>query len=251
MNKISAVILTKNSQRLLKEVLDALNVLDEVLILDSGSNDDTLKIASNYKNVTIYTHEFDGFGKMKQRAIALAKNSWILNIDSDEVASKELIDFILKEELDIQKGYSFVFKNIYNGKYIKCCGWYPDRHIRLFNREVMNFDDSFVHEKIVRYDKKEINEIKTNLTINHYSYTDAFSFLAKMQTYSTLFAEQNLGKKSSSPIKATFRALWTFIKNYFFQKGFLCGYEGFLISVYNAQTTFWKYIKLYELKKRY
>ena len=86
MNKISAVILTKNSQRLLFEVLKSLKELDEVIILDNGSNDDTLKIAQSYANVKICKHDFIGFGKLKQLGSKLAKNDWILSIDSDEIA---------------------------------------------------------------------------------------------------------------------------------------------------------------------
>ena len=83
MNKISAVILTKNSQRLLFEVLKSLKELDEVIILDNGSNDDTLKIAQSFVNVKIHKHDFIGFGKLKQLGSKLAKNDWILSIDSD------------------------------------------------------------------------------------------------------------------------------------------------------------------------
>ena len=93
MEKISAVILTKNSSRLLKEVLQSLHSLDEVVILDNGSNDSTLEIARSFANVSVHFHDFIGFGAMKQMGANLAKNDWILTIDSDEIASDLEIEF--------------------------------------------------------------------------------------------------------------------------------------------------------------
>lgn len=249
MNKISAVILTKNSQRLLFEVLQSLKELDEVIILDNGSNDDTLKIAQSFANVKICKHDFIGFGKLKQLGSKLAKNDWILSIDSDEIASKDLIDEILHYPLKNDFCYSYDVKNYFNGRHIRSCGWYPDRFCGVYNRKNADFDDSEVHEKIVALDS-ELKVIPLKGYISHFPYDNTNDFLNKMQKYTTLYAKDFCNKKQSSPLKALVHSLWCFIKNYFFQKGFLEGYEGFVIASYNAQTAFWKYIKLYEANKK-
>ena len=118
MEKISAVILTKNSSRLLKEVLQSLHSLDEVVILDNGSNDSTLEIARSFANVSVHVHDFIGFGAMKQMGANLAKNDWILTIDSDEIASDLLIKELTTLQLDPHFCYTYDVKNYFNGKYI-------------------------------------------------------------------------------------------------------------------------------------
>lgn len=246
MNPISAVMIVKNGERYLREALEALAPVHEVVVYDNGSTDATRSIAASFANVRIVQGEFLGFGKTKQAAIAHAHNDWIFCIDADEIASPELVDAILRMPLELECAYSFAFHNFYRGRHIHCCGWYPDRQLCLFHRAWANFDDSEVHEKIVALPGKALQEIALPHHLRHYPYSGAEEFLEKMQRYSTLFARQNAGKKSSSLFKALTRGAWAFIKKYLLQRGILEGYAGFLISAYNAQSTFWKYIKLKE-----
>ncbi|CAM2769216.1 glycosyltransferase family 2 protein [Helicobacter burdigaliensis] len=249
MNKISAVILTRNSARLLREVLEALKNLDEVVILDNGSSDETLNIAKNFSNVSIHYHEFIGFGAMKALGSKLAKNSWILTIDSDEIASKELIDEILNKDLDVNFCYSYDVKNYFQETYIYSCGWGNDRCVGLYHKDFFEFNHNKVHESIVPLSNKPLKVIDLKGYISHYPYENLEAFLDKMQKYSTLFAKQNKSKKQSSLKKALLHSLWCFFKNFFLQKGFMQGKIGFIISTYNAQTAFWKYLKLDMLNK--
>jgi len=240
---ISVSILTKNSEKYLEEVLQALSTFEEVLILDNGSTDKTLSLAKKYKNVTIKESAFIGFGPLHNLAIDLARNDWILSLDSDEILTSELLKEIQNTKLESKKVYSFAVKNYYNGKWIRHCGWYPDRHVRLFSRESTRFTDAYVHEGVIT---KGLEEHRFKNAIKHYSYSNTEDFLRKMQQYSQLFAEQNKGKKKSSLKKAILHGLGAFIKTYLVKKGFLDGYEGFIISVYNANTAFYKYLKLKE-----
>lgn len=240
---ISVTILTKNSQKYLKEVLSALRAFDEVLIYDNGSSDATLEIASSFPNVTIVCGEFTGFGPTHNKASSLAKHDWILSIDSDEVVTPEMEKEILSTPLNPGAVYSFPRQNFYNGKWIKWCGWYPDRQYRLYNRNKTRFTDTQVHESIII---KNLEHHPLKNPLRHYSYDSQFEFLSKMQSYSDLFAKQNKGKKKSSPCKAVLHGLSAFLKAYILKKGFLGGYEGFVISVYNGNTAFYKYLKLYE-----
>jgi glycosyltransferase involved in cell wall biosynthesis len=243
---ISVTILTKNSEKYLEEVLKSLESFDEVLILDNGSDDSTIEITKNFNNVKVATSKFLGFGKLHNLAADLCKNDWILSIDSDEILSKGLIHEIRNYTLDPMCVYEIPRQNYYRGKEIKCCGWYPEKVIRLFNRRLTSFSDSEVHEKVLR---KNLNKITLKNPLKHYPYSNLSDFLKKMQHYSELFAIQYQGKKKSTPFKALRQCLFAFFKSYFLKKGFLGGYEGFLISMYNAHTAFYKYLKLYELNK--
>lgn len=240
---ISVTILTKNSEKYLQRCLDALQSFQEIIVLDNGSTDTTLMIASHYSNVVIVEHPFIGFGPLKNMAIDKASNDWILSIDSDEIASEALIREIQSLDFtDPSAIYSIPRDNYYNNRLIRCCGWSPDRVLRLFNRHHTHFKNLQVHESLTIKNNSKLLHIQN--TLHHYSYANSEELINKMQKYSSLYAEQNT--KKSSPAKAFFRALFAFIKNYFFQKGFLYGYEGLLISVTNANNVFYKYIKLCE-----
>lgn len=243
---ISVTILTKNSSYYLKEVLEPLGPFDEVLIYDTGSQDNTLKIASSYGNVTIYKGSFIGFGPTHNCAAALARNDWILSLDSDEVATPELVAEILSAPLSEHNVYTFRRENIYNGKVIRGGGWSPDRQRRLYHRGKTSFDDAQVHEKVIL---GGLNEVALKGAVRHYSYRDLHDFLHKMQHYSDLFAKQYRGKRSSSPWKALWHGLGAFLRSFFIKKGFCDGYEGFVIASYNASTALYKYLKLYEANR--
>ncbi len=243
---ISVTILTCNSEARIRDVLESVKYFDDVVILDSGSKDNTMTIAQEFPNVTVYTAKFEGFGPKHNRASSLAKYDWILSVDSDEVLSGALAKEILLLPLDPQNVYSFPMHNYFNGKHIKGCGWYPDRHVRLYNRTSTRFTDVQVHEGIITKDLKEVL-LRNNAF--HYSYNTIFDFLKKMQWYSDLFATQNKDKKKSSVCKAAFHGVFAFIKSYILQRGFLCGAEGFIISVYNGNTAFYKYLKLWEANR--
>jgi glycosyltransferase involved in cell wall biosynthesis len=248
LRQISVTILTKNSERYLPRCLDALQEFKEVLIVDNGSTDRTLQIARNYPNVRIIEHEFIGFGPLKNFAAQQAEKDWIFSVDSDEVASPELIASIKKlDPEDSKKIYSIERLNHYRGKPITCCGWSPDRVTRIFNRKFTSFSNALVHETILR--PPGSREVLLKGKLLHYPFDSVESLVNKMQNYSTLYAEQS--HKTSSPAKAFWRATFSFFKNYFLQKGFLEGYEGLLISISNANGVFYKYMKLYEKQKEH
>jgi glycosyltransferase involved in cell wall biosynthesis len=238
---ISVTILTKNNEETIGSVLEACSSFNEVVILDTGSTDATLEMAQIYPNVKVFKSPFIGFGPLHNLAASYATNEWILSIDSDEVLTKELSDEILALSLDPRCVYSFPFNNYFNGKHIKSCGWYPDRHTRLYCKTQTSFTEDHIHEKI---DAKNLSEVRLTSPVNHYSYRSISDFLKKMENYSTLFAEQNAHKKRSSFSKALLHGGFAFIKTYIIKQGFKAGHEGYLISVYNAQTAFYKYLKL-------
>ena len=240
---ITATVLTKNSQKTLKATLESLKNFNEVIVLDSGSTDSTISIAKTYPNVTIHSTPFLGFGPMHNYATKLSSNDWILSVDSDEIITKELADEIHSLTLDPECVYSIQRENYYNGKRIKCCsGWHPDQVVRLYNRSKTCFSNDLVHEKIL-HDNLALKHIKNTMT--HTPYQEIGDFLSKMQTYSHLFAKQNHGEPSSLT-QALIHSWFAFIKSYIFKRGFLAGREGFIISLYNSHTAYYKYLKLAE-----
>ena len=240
-------MLTKNSSEYLADSLSALKSFDEIIVLDNGSTDDTIGIAQSFENVKLHKHEFIGFGPLKQLAVSLASNDWILSIDSDEIVGEKLREEILQSAPDKENVYAIRRDNYYGGRVVRCCGWDNDYVLRFFHRGRVNFDDKQVHESLAIGDAK-VQKLKNSM--QHHSFNSAEELINKMQHYSTLYARENTGRKESSVWKALSRSCFAFIKNYIFQKGFLYGYEGLLISISNANGVFYKYIKLLEENRK-
>jgi glycosyltransferase involved in cell wall biosynthesis len=240
---ISATVLTKNSEPTLRATLESLRSFPEVLVYDTGSSDKTLAIAGTFPNVRIVNGVFTGFGPTHNTASALASHDWILSIDSDEILSSELVEEIRNLKLDASAVYQLQRHNFFNGKWIRWCGgWYPDPVIRLYHRKQTRFTEDAVHEKILSVG---LRVIPLSSPLLHTPYRSIDDLLAKMQLYSTLFAEQNRFKKQSNLFKALIHGHAAFFKSYFLKRGFLGGAEGLIISLYNGHTAFYKYLKLY------
>jgi glycosyltransferase involved in cell wall biosynthesis len=240
---ISVCILAKNSASTLQATLESVRTFPEVLLLDNGSTDETLAIATEYSNVKIVHNPFIGFGALRNLAASQASHDWILALDTDEVLTDSLVEEIHHLPLDSKEVYSIERHNYYNGKHITGCGWHIDRVIRLYNKKVTRYSDAEVHESVK---SKGFTVKRLKFPLKHTPFRSTGEFLAKMQHYSSLYAKQHVGKKSSGPMKAVAHSTFAFIRSYFFQGGCLLGAEGFIVSLYNSNTVFYKYIKLWE-----
>ncbi|EDP6265747.1 glycosyltransferase [Campylobacter jejuni] len=251
LKQISVIIIVKNAEQTLLECLNSLKDFDEIILLNNESSDNTLNIANEFKkdfaNLHIYHSAFIGFGALKNLALSYAKNDWILSIDADEVLENECINELKNLELQEDNIIALSRKNLYKGEWIKACGWWPDYVWRIFNKNFTRFNDNLVHESLVL--PSNVKKIHLKNGLRHYAFRDISHLIDKMQYYSSLWAKQNIHKKSGV-LKANLRAFWTFFRNYFLKNGFLYGYKGFIISVCNALGTFFKYMKLYELQKQ-
>ena len=245
---ISATIITKNSAAHLDEVLAALHWCAEVVVLDTGSTDETMAMAQRHPNVQLYQLEgaFPGFGLAHRQAVTLARHDWILSVDSDEVVSEALAAEIAALPLDPRIVYALPFHNYFNGRRITSCGWHPDRHERLFHRRTTNFCVSAVHERV---QTENLFVRRLRHPVRHYSYGTIDDFLRKTRAYSRLFALQQAGRTNAGPVKALVRGLWAFFKSYILQRGCLQGGEGFVISAFKGQLVFWKYLYLQEANR--
>lgn len=245
---ISVTILTKNSESSIEATLKSVAAFEEVIVLDTGSSDRTVAIAKMFPNVKVHHSPFLGFGPTHNLATSLASRDWVLSLDSDEALSPQLVEEIKTLSLDKSAVYSVLRHNYFNGKRIKWCGgWHPDWVTRLYNRKTTSFTDDAVHEK-VRTEGLQVQQLQHPMT--HIPYREIGDFLSKMQMYTSLFAEQNAGKKDASLLKAIFHGWFAFIKSYILKRGFMGGKEGFIISAYNGHTAFYKYLKLGERVSR-
>lgn len=242
---ISCVIIVKNAQKTITNTLASLSLFDDVVLYDNGSTDQTIQIAKTFKNVNLIQGEFKGFGWTKNHAAKFAKNNWVLSLDADETISMQLADTLCLLKPDPDNIYIIKRINFYKDFEIKHC-WGNDMLMRLYNKNITSFSDSFVHEHLLI---KNLHAVTIDGTLKHFPYSDITDFIIKLDIYSTLFAKDKAGKKSSSPAKALFNGVYSFIKTYFFKQGFLDGYAGLVIAFSHMATNFYKYIKLYELNK--
>lgn len=242
---LSIIINVKNGEKYLAECLSSLEKFDDIVLLDNYSTDNTLKIAKSYPKVRVFQEEFTGMGNVRNLAASFALNEWVFFVDCDEIVSSELAETLLNT--DFQNGcvYRILRKNYYDNKYIATSSWENDWILRLYNRREIEFAKNQVHDS---FEKNNLKEIKLKGGhLYHFPYDKINQLIDKMQFYSTLYANQHFGRKKVRLYALPFRAFMMFIKCYILKQGFRDGYEGFIISCYNAMGVMSKYLKLYEL----
>jgi len=242
---VSVVIIAKNSMDTMQECLAALSTFDDVVVYDNGSTDGTQEICRMFSNVNLVEGKFLGFGPSKKLASTYAKYDWILSLDSDEIVTEIFVGRIKEQSLDINTVYSIKRINYYKDIEMKH-GWSNDILPRIYNRIKTNVNDSMVHEGIITDNMKIVY---LDAWVKHLRYTSISQFILKADHYSTLFAEQNVGKRNSSPLKAIGHSIVAFLRKYIFKLGFLDGYPGLIMAYSNMIENFYKYMKLYELNK--
>ncbi len=244
---LSVIIITKNEASHIGRCLESICWADEIIVVDSGSEDDTVSICRQYTD-KVYLTDWPGFGIQKQRALDKASGDWVLSIDADEVVSAELKTEI--EQVMLQQkvqGFEIPRLSSYCGKQMHHGGWWPDYVLRLFRRDCGHFTDSVVHE-IIRV-HGQISRLKTPLL--HDAFVDLDEVLHKVNSYSTLGAHMLYQRGiRSSLTKAVLKGLWTFMRTYWLKAAFLDGRQGLMLSISNAEGTYYKYLKLLELQNK-
>jgi glycosyltransferase involved in cell wall biosynthesis len=244
---LSVAIITKNEEENIRQCLQSVSFAGQIVIVDSGSTDSTLSIAEEF-GCEIYRETWHGFGHQKQLAMGKCREPWVLVLDADEWITPELQAEIV---MIIQNPGSYVAFEIprlssYCGQYIHHSGWRPDYVTRLCRRDKARFSERIVHEKII----VDGNTGRLSNSIMHKSYKDLEHVLNKLNRYSTdgsdlLHAEG----AESSLLKAILHGLWSFFHTYIIRAGFLDGRMGFILAFYNAECTYYKYLKLLMLNK--
>lgn len=232
-HQLSVVIISHNEEKFIADAVKSALFADEVLVLDSGSTDDTCTIAKKL-GARVLHQDWLGFGMQKNKATELAKNDWVFVLDSDERITLELQSEILSTlNNPMTDGYYVARLNNFFGKSIRYCGLYPDYSIRFFNRKKGKFNDVTVHESVQM--SGDTGKLKNHML--HLAFDTVEEFYNKQKKYAAL------SQKKRNLIKAFISPIWTFVKIYIFRLGFFEGWHGFVIAKVYAQYTFWKYYK--------
>ena len=236
--KISVCIISLNEEACLKTCLESVKWADEIVIVDSGSTDNTKTIASEYTD-KFFHNPWPGFGEQRQKAEKLASNDWILAIDCDEALSPELVQSLQNEELSKNTVYSFNRLTRFQGRWIKHSGWHPDWIARLYNRTHTSFNQSKVHEKVITTDCRKH---KLSGLLYHYNEDSWNQYKSQLKKYASISAnEKKLKNKKSNPLSRASRSIFAFLRHYVFKLGFLDGHPGWLIAWAQVRYTWDKY----------
>lgn len=250
MSKISAAIITFNEEKNIERCITSLlEVADEIVIVDSGSTDETVDIAIKL-GAKVIEHPFEGHIQQKNYAITQTRFDWVLSLDADEALSETLKISILanKDQLSFD-AYEFNRLTNYCGKWIKHCGWYPDKKIRLFKKGSGKWGGKNPHDKFILNQPKNKKHLKGDLL--HYTFYKVEEHRAQIDRFTTIAAQSlfELGKQSNW-FKIIGKTIFKFIRNYILKAGFLDGIEGFQICRLSAYATYLRYYKLLNLQRK-
>ncbi|MBN1832560.1 MAG: glycosyltransferase family 2 protein [Deltaproteobacteria bacterium] len=246
--RVSAVLVCCDEEDNVERCLESLAWADEIIVVDSFSQDRTVELCRKYTN-RIFQREWSGMVQQRAYAVSLARNKWVFAIDADEVVTETLRDEILKrlsEDKNKNSGYYIRRHSHYLGKWINHGGWYPDFKLRLFRKDKVHVggenphDKCFVHGKTARLKGEMI----------HYPYKDISRQLCTIDHYSDIVSERLFKKNSAFPLfKMYIKPPVKFLETYIYKLGFLDGLPGFLISVLSSYYVFMKYAKLWEKRR--
>ncbi len=248
--KLSATIITLNEQNNIARALESVDFADEIIVIDSGSIDNTIKIAESFGARVIH-NKFEGYGQQKNFAAQQASHEWILSIDADEE-----IDSILRESIKdtLNNPQQVMFqvnrRTNYRGKWIYHGGWYPDHLTRLYKKSKSSWSEPLVHEELIT---KEVQNKSLPLPghLNHYSFPTYQSQVDINVKYAKLGAKTLLEKKGRKPYltETLFRPVIKFIECYFLKLGFLDGKEGLMIALNASYSMFMKHMFTHDQDK--
>jgi glycosyltransferase involved in cell wall biosynthesis len=246
---LSVIIITKNEEANLKDCLESVSFVDEIIVVDSQSSDKTQEIAQSFGAKLEITSDWPGFGLQKNRALNLATQDWVLSIDADERVTPELKQEILATIASPSAAdcYAIPRSSWYCGRFMKHSGWYPDHVDRLFKRGSAKFSDHLVHERLLP--NGEVAQLKNHFL--HYSYRSFEQVLKKVDSYSSAAAQQAFNQGKTSGLgKALAHGFWAFFRTYVLRRGFLDGQYGLALAISNAATSYYKYLKLWQLHNK-
>lgn len=250
MIKLSVVVITLNEEKNLRRCLDSVKtVADEIVVVDSLSTDDTIKIAEEF-GAKIVLQKFLGHIEQKNFAAGEASYDWVLSLDADECLTPELAQNILDTKANpIKNAYRFPRLNNFCGKWIHHSGWYPDAKIRLFNRTKGKWTGENPHDKWI-LDNTNENAGSLQGDMLHYSFNNISEYVKKVEKYTEIAARLRVEKgKNYSLLKIIIVPQWKFFSDFILRLGFLDGYAGWLVCRLNAMETMIKYAKTRQYAK--
>ncbi|WP_116474819.1 glycosyltransferase family 2 protein [Zobellella maritima] len=243
---LAAVLIVKNEAENLADCLATLDWVDEIVVLDSGSTDGTRQVAETAGARFFVNDDWPGFGRQRQLAQSHVQSDWVLWVDADERVTPELrtsIEAVLARPTTntvyAAARLSWVF-----GRFIRHCGWYPDRVLRLYPKALTGYNDALVHEKVELGAGIKTARLKGDLL--HYTYRDLEHYLVKSAGYAAAWSRQRAERgKRGSLSQGLLHGIGCFLKMYVLKAGFLDGKQGLLLCLLSAHSTFVKYADLW------
>lgn len=246
MSSLSVVLIVKDEASSLAACLERVPWADEIIVLDSGSTDNTVAVAKEFTDKIFVEENWQGYGVQRQRAQEKATCDWILMIDADERVTPELKYEIQKivERNDQSTAYAVPILPWCFGRYIRHGGWYPAHKVRLYPRSRARYGSERVHEKL-NFDEG-ISTKKLTGDLLHFTYRDMEHYLVKSARYAAEWAlQRNMEGKSASIAQGVWHCFGCFLKQYIFKAGFLDSKQGLLLAMLSAHSTFVKYADLW------
>lgn len=249
-NTLSVVLIAKNSSATLESSLNSVQWADEIILLDGGSTDDTVEIATRCGARVYQNTDWQGYGRQRQIAQQYATSDYVFMLDTDEQVTDELgasISDVLSKPRQANKVYSCARRNWFLGRYMMHCGWYPDRVLRLYLNSERTYNSNLVHESV---DTAGAEVINLHGDLLHRTCDDYMQFQQKQLVYARSWAEERFLRGKKAGLGSAFgHAAGAFIKSFLLRKGFLDGGHGLLLSLVVTQYTFNKYAALWAMGK--
>jgi len=250
MQALSVIITTFNEARNIQAVLDSVSWAEEVMVVDSFSEDETVALARQ-RGARVHQRKYTGPADQKNWAIPKARHEWILLLDADERVTPELrteIEEWLRKDDIPYDAFWIGRRNFFMGKEIRYSGWQGDAVVRFFRRSRCRYNDKQVHEEIMT---EGIRVSKLKHKMLHYTYRDSTHFLDKMHRYADWSAQDHADKTGEVGVfHLLVKPIFRFFKHYILQKGFLDGKTGLIVSIIMAWGVFLRYVKLIEKRKQ-
>jgi glycosyltransferase involved in cell wall biosynthesis len=245
--KLSVIIITLNEAENIRPCLESVSWADEIVVVDSGSSDQTVEICQEYSAKILINNQWQGFGFQKNLALLQATGDWVLSLDADERVTPELRETIQSCIGNPEaEAYLLPRQAYFLGKAMRHGGWWPDYVLRLFRRDCGEFSNVLVHETVITRGK--IAKLRQPLI--HYSYVSLEQLLSKINHYSSAGANQaHESGKSGGLGKALGRGMWAFFRAYCLRAGFLDGSAGLIAAISKGEETYYRYLKLGTLNK--
>ncbi|MDR3416872.1 MAG: glycosyltransferase family 2 protein [Nevskia sp.] len=244
---LSVILITCNESANIADCLESVKWADQIVVVDSGSRDDTVAICERY-GAQVEVTDWPGYGPQKNRALARATGDWVLSIDADERVTPESraeIERVLAApDAD---AYELPRLSSYLGRPMRHGGWWPDHVTRLFRRGAARFSDVRVHEALLVQGRT--GRLQHHLV--HHPFRRLDQVIGKMDAYSSAAAATMAERGRSAGLgSAVLHGLFAFLRTYILRAGFLDGRLGFVLAVSNAEGAYYKYLKLAELSGR-
>lgn len=246
---LSAIVITKNEEHVIRRCLESVAWVDEIVVVDSGSTDATLQICRELRAKVHVTADWPGPGPQRNRAIEWSTGDWVLALDADEWVTdalrREIEEIVRAPRAEV--AFRIPRLSSYCGRFMRHGGWWPDYVARLFRRGSARFTGGIVHDRLAA--DGPVGRLRNPLM--HESFTDMHEVLEKVNSYSSWGAQDLQGRgRRAGLATAIVHGVWAFFRTYVLRGGFLDGREGFLLSVSNAEGSYYKYVKLMYLAEK-